>query len=114
MTGPDLSWVIKITSLLSMYPEETTIQKDTCTSEFITTLFTIARTWKQPKHPSTEEWIKHGYACMLSRLNIRLMFVSDSATLWTVGYQAPLSLGFSRQEHWSGLPFPSPMHESEK
>ena len=26
----------------------------------------------------------------------------------------PLSLGFSRQEHWSGLPFPSPMHESEK
>ena len=29
-------------------------------------------------------------------------------------HQAPLSLGFSRQEHWSGLPFPSPMHESEK
>ena len=30
------------------------------------------------------------------------------------GSQAPPSLGFSRQEHWSGLPFPSPMHESEK
>ena len=29
-------------------------------------------------------------------------------------HQAPLSLGFSRQEHWSGLPFPSPMHESKK
>ena len=29
-------------------------------------------------------------------------------------HQAPLSPGFSRQEHWSGLPFPSPMHESEK
>ena len=29
-------------------------------------------------------------------------------------HQAPQSLGFSRQEHWSGLPFPSPMHESEK
>ena len=29
-------------------------------------------------------------------------------------HQAPLSLGFSKQEHWSGLPFPSPMHESEK
>ena len=29
-------------------------------------------------------------------------------------HQAPLSLGFSRQEHWSGLPFLSPMHESEK
>ena len=30
------------------------------------------------------------------------------------GHQAPSSLGFSRQEYWSGLPFPSPMHESEK
>ena len=30
------------------------------------------------------------------------------ATLWTVSRQAPLSMGFSRQEHWSGLPFPSP------
>ena len=29
-------------------------------------------------------------------------------------HQAPPSLGFSRQEHWSGLPFPSPMHEGEK
>ena len=32
----------------------------------------------------------------------------------TVAHQAPPSLGFSRQEHWSGLPFPSPMYESEK
>ena len=32
----------------------------------------------------------------------------------TEAHQAPLSLGFSRQEHWSGLPFPSPMHEREK
>ena len=37
-----------------------------------------------------------------------------SAAPWTVAHQAPPSLGFSRQEHWSGLPFPSPMHESEK
>ena len=36
------------------------------------------------------------------------------ATPLTAAYQAPLSLGFSRQEYWSGLPFPSPMHESEK
>ena len=32
----------------------------------------------------------------------------------TAAHQASPSLGFSRQEHWSGLPFPSPMHESEK
>ena len=30
------------------------------------------------------------------------------ATPWTVAYLAPLSMGFSRQEYWSGLPFPSP------
>ena len=36
------------------------------------------------------------------------------ATPSTAAHQAPPSLGFSRQEHWSGLPFPSPMHESEK
>ena len=36
------------------------------------------------------------------------------ATPQTAAYQAPLSLGFSRQEHWSGLPFPSPVQESEK
>ena len=36
------------------------------------------------------------------------------ATPHTSARQAPLSLGFSRQEHWSGLPFPSPMHQSEK
>ena len=36
------------------------------------------------------------------------------ATPETAAHQAPPSLGFSRQEHWSGLPFPSPMHKSEK
>ena len=36
------------------------------------------------------------------------------ATPLTAAHQAPPSLGFSRQEHWSGLPFPSPMQESEK
>ena len=32
----------------------------------------------------------------------------DSVTLWTVVHQAPLSMEFSRQEYWSGLPFPTP------
>ena len=36
--------------------------------------------------------------------------MSDSVTPWTVTLQAPLSMGFSRQEYWSGLPFPSPGH----
>ena len=44
----------------------------------------------------------------------RFSRVRPCATPWTAAHQAPLSLGFSRQEHWSGLPFPSPMRESEK
>ena len=44
----------------------------------------------------------HVYAQSLSR--VRLF-----ATPWTVAYQAPPSMGFSKQEYWSGLPFPSPI-----
>ena len=39
--------------------------------------------------------------------------VSDSATPWTVACQTSLSMEFSRQEYWSGLPFPTPGIESE-
>ena len=47
---------------------------------------------------------------LLSRFSrVRLCMTPEMAV-----HQAPPSLGFSRQEHWSGLPFPSPMHESEK
>ena len=44
--------------LLGLYPEKTIIQKESCTTMFIEALFTIARTWKQSKCPSTDEWIK--------------------------------------------------------
>ena len=47
---------------------------------------------------------------MLSRFSRVRLFVIP----YMAAHQAPLSLGFSRKEHWSGLPFPSPMHESEK
>ena len=43
--------------LLGTYPEKTIIQKESCTPMFIAALFTTARTWKQPKCPSTDEWI---------------------------------------------------------
>ena len=45
-------------SLLDIYPEETIIEKETCTTMFIAALLTIARTWKQPKCPSADDWIK--------------------------------------------------------
>ena len=44
--------------LLGIYPGETKIEKDTCIPLFIAALFIIARTWKQPRCPSTDEWIK--------------------------------------------------------
>ena len=44
--------------LLGIYPEKTIIQKESCTTIFIAALFTVARTWKQPMCPSTDEWIK--------------------------------------------------------
>ena len=62
-----------------------------------------------------------GFSHLLSYSDLReqLLLLSRSsrvrlcATPWTAAYKAPPSLGSSRQEHWSGLPFPSPMKESE-
>ena len=44
--------------LLGIHTEDTRIERDTCTPMFITALFMIARTWKQPKCPSADEWIR--------------------------------------------------------
>ena len=63
-----------------------------------------------------EEVVAHIYSAIL----LLLLLLSHGshvrlcATPYTAAQQASPSLGFSRQEHWSGLPFPSPMHESEK
>ena len=54
------------------------------------------------------------FLVMLLLLLSRFSRVRLCATPQTAAHQAPPSLGFSRQEHWSGLPFPSPVHESEK
>ena len=44
--------------VLGIYPEETKIERDTCITFFSAGLFTTAGTWKQPRCPSTDEWIK--------------------------------------------------------
>ena len=57
------------------------------------------------------EWVAislSNASCMLSRFSL----VRLCAILWTAAHQDPLSIGFSRQEYWSGLPFPSPAHPS--
>ena len=68
--------------LLGIYLEKTIIQKESCTTMFTAALFTIARTWKQPKCPSTVEWIKKmwhiytmEYYSAIKRDNIELSVV---------------------------------------
>ena len=64
----------------------------------------------------TLEWVAISFSNAW-KWKVKLKSLSHTrllATPWTAAHQAPPSLGFSRQEHWSGLPFPSPMHESEK
>ena len=46
---------------MGIYPDKTLLKKDTCTCIFIAALFTIAKTWKQPKCPLTDEWMKKMY-----------------------------------------------------
>ena len=53
--------VLFLKPLLVIHTEETKIETDTCTPMFITTLFIIARTWKQPRCPSADEWIRKMY-----------------------------------------------------
>ena len=51
---------------LGIYPEKNIIKKDTCTPVFIAALSTMVKTWKQPKWPSTDEWIKKmWYVCIM-------------------------------------------------
>ena len=50
--------------LLGIYPEKNMVRKDTCTPMFTAALFTIPKTWKQPKCPSADEWIKIWYMTM--------------------------------------------------
>ena len=56
---------------------------------------------------------KYSFYCKTPKVKVKgkvksLSHVRLFATLWTIAHQAPLSTGFSRQEYWSGLPFPSP------
>ena len=60
---------------------------------------------QSPQHLGSTGW---QWGIFQSLLRVSRWVVSDSLCPWTVAYQAPLSMGFSRQKYWSGLPFPSP------
>ena len=73
-------------------------------------------TWWATVHGATKGWTdwatEHTYSTLLLLLS-RFSRGQLCTTPQTAAHQAPPSLGVSRQDHWSGLPFPSPMHESE-
>ena len=65
--------------LVGIYPEEIKIEKDTCIPLFIAALFTIARTWKPPRCPSTDEWIKKlWYICTMEYYSAIKMNIFES------------------------------------
>ena len=69
--------------------------------------------------PSCSSWL-NSYLPLICVIILLLLLLNRFSRVWlcvtpyTAAHQAPPSPGFSRQEHWSGLPFPSPVHESEK
>ena len=85
----------------------------------------ISKVSSQPFSPRSKEYCDYivlNYFALVDRfkpvdwllLLSHFSRVRLCATPQTAAHQAPPSLGFSRQEHWSGVPFPSPMHESDK
>ena len=94
--------------------KDTHIYKDTSFE-----MLTIFRLWPYIFLPyislilNTMQWVFPRWPLLLLLLSC-FSRVQLCATPRMAAHQAPLSLGFSKQEHWSGLPFPSPMHESEK
>ena len=91
--------------------------------EWVATSFSRGSSWSRgPRDPRSLAWqvgslpqshLESLDICMLLLLLSRFSRVRLCETPETAAHQAPPSLGFSRQEHWSGLPFPFPMRESE-
>ena len=77
-------------------------------SMFIAAFFIMVKTWRQLQWPAVREQIDKVCYIQIVVVVYLLSCVGLSATPWTVAHQAPLSMGFPRQEYWSGLPFSSP------
>ena len=64
--------------LLGIHTEETRLERDTCTPMFITALFIIARTWKQPRCPSADEWIRKLWYIYTMEYSVQFSSVTQS------------------------------------
>ena len=67
--GIELPFYLAI-ALLDIYPKQTISEKDTCTPVFTAALFTLARTWKKPRCPLADEWIRKLWCGTYTQQNI--------------------------------------------
>ena len=81
---------------------------------FNTTVIQVYAQTSNAEEAEVEQFYEDLLLLLLLLLLSHFNRVRLCATPYTAAHQAPPSLGFSRQEHWSGLPLPSPMQESEK
>ena len=80
-------------ALLGIYPEKNIIQKESCTTMFTAALFTIARTWKQPKCPSTDEWIKKRWRASLVAQWLRICLPMQGTRVRALVWEVPTCHG---------------------
>ena len=109
-----LEWIaISFSSSTSTYMyirilQKRQFEKESHTLQTMDNLF-LSQLFVRPPQTAILLFLFNHLLLLLSRFSrVRLC-----ATPWTAAHQVPPSLKFSRQEHWSGLPFPSPTHESE-
>ena len=81
-----------------MYSQKTVIEKDTCTTMFTETLFPIARTWKQPKYPSTDEWIKKLYMYTMEYYSVIKRNKCESVELRWMNLESVIQSELSQKE----------------
>ena len=103
-SGTTLSWVSK-QPYKPIHPQSTGHVCGILATRWCSTAQRTHMDWaKYPDLQYRQAHPGHSYIYIYASCSV----VSNSATPWTVAHQAPLSKGFSRQEYWSGLPFPSP------
>ena len=77
--------------IIITYPEKSMVRKDTCTPVFIAALFTVAETWRQPRCPSTDEWVKKMWyvctiVCYSAIKKSEIMLLQQHGWTWRLSY----------------------------
>ena len=89
------------TPLLSIHPKETKIEKDTYTLMFIAALFTIARTWKQLRYLSTNDWIKKlWYIYTMQYYSAIKRIIFESVLMWQMDLELIIQSELSHKEKY--------------